>query len=140
MRMLGMAERALENTCDRVKNRKVFGKTLDKNDHVLINIAKMRIQIESTRLLLLKTAFLMDTLGIKGARNEIAMIKVAAVKTTLNVLDSTIQVFGAEGVGQDSFMAYAWASARTLRIADGPDEVHLTSIAKGELLRNPSSL
>ena len=114
-------------------SRVAFGKPLADYDSIRKDIARSRIQIEQTRLLTLKAARMMDTVGNKVARQEIAMIKAAAPSMALRVLDRAIQVHGAKGVSQDSFLAAAWAHQRTLRLADGPDEVHLDTIAKLEL-------
>lgn len=133
MRTIGVAERALKEMCERVYDREAFGRPLAKFDSIRKDIARSRIEIEQTRLLTLKAAHMMDTVGNKVARQEIAMIKVAAPEMALRVLDRAIQVHGAKGVSQDSFLAAAWAKVRTLRLADGPDEVHLDAIAKLEL-------
>lgn len=133
MRTIGVAERALEAMCKRVFEREAFGRQLAKFDSIRKDIARSRLEIEQARLLTLKAAHMMDTVGNKVARQEIAMIKVAAPEMALRVLDRAIQVHGALGVCQDSFLAASWAGVRTLRLADGPDEVHLDSIAKLEL-------
>lgn len=133
MRLIGLAERALEAMCRRVKRRVAFGKALSEQTVTLERIAEARIRIEQARLLVLKAAYLMDTVGNKVARKEIAMIKVAAPNMALQVIDWAIQAHGAAGVCDDFGLAYAYASARTLRIADGPDEVHRNQIAKLEL-------
>lgn len=133
MRTIGVAERALQAMCERVHERVAFGKPLADFDSIRKDIARSRIEIEQTRLLTLKAARMMDTVGNKVARQEIAMIKAAAPSMALRVLDRAIQVHGAKGVSQDSFLAAAWAHQRTLRLADGPDEVHLDTIAKLEL-------
>jgi alkylation response protein AidB-like acyl-CoA dehydrogenase len=133
MRTIGVAERALQAMCERVHSRVAFGKQLADFDSIRKDIARSRIEIEQTRLLTLKAARMMDTVGNKVARQEIAMIKAAAPSMALRVLDRAIQVHGAKGVSQDSFLAAAWAHQRTLRLADGPDEVHLDTIAKLEL-------
>ena len=133
MRTIGVAERALQAMCERVHERVAFGKPLADFDSIRKDIARSRIEIEQTRLVTLKAARMMDTVGNKVARQEIAMIKAAAPSMALRVLDRAIQVHGAKGVSQDSFLAAAWAHQRTLRLADGPDEVHLDTIAKLEL-------
>jgi len=133
MRQIGVAERALETMVSRVKARTAFGKTLAEQGTIRRDIAQSRIEIDQARLLTLRAAHLMDTVGNKAARAEIAMIKVVAPNVTQRVLDRAIQAHGAKGVSQDTFLAHAWANSRTLRLADGPDEVHLESIAKLEL-------
>jgi acyl-CoA dehydrogenase len=135
MRCIGVAERALETMCNRVQARVAFGKPLAEQGSIRAVIAKSRMEIEQARLLTLKAAYMMDTMGNKAARTEIAMIKVVAPNVALRVLDRAIQAHGGAGVSQDTFLAAAWASVRTLRIADGPDEVHLESIAKWELAK-----
>jgi acyl-CoA dehydrogenase len=133
MRCLGVAERALEMMCKRVQKRVAFGKTIAEQGTIRADIAESRMEIEQARLLTLKAAYMMDTVGNKAARAEIAMIKVVAPNVTLRVLDRAIQAHGAAGVSQDTFLASAWAMTRTLRLADGPDEVHVEAIAKVEL-------
>ncbi|HWH56117.1 MAG TPA: acyl-CoA dehydrogenase family protein [Terriglobales bacterium] len=133
MRCIGLAERALEIMCRRVRSRVAFGKPLAEQGTIRADIALSRIEIEQARLLTLKAAWMMDTAGNKAARAEIAMIKVVAPQMTLRVLDRAIQAHGGMGVSQDTFLASAWAGVRTLRIADGPDEVHTEAIAKYEL-------
>jgi len=133
MRCIGVAERALDMMCSRVASRVAFGKPLAEQGTIRADIAKSRMEIEQARLLTLKAAHMMDTVGNKAARSEIAMIKVVAPNMTLRVLDRAIQAFGGAGVSEDTFLAAAWANVRTLRLADGPDEVHLESIAKYEL-------
>jgi acyl-CoA dehydrogenase len=135
MRLIGVAERALETMCARVGKRVAFGKTLAEQGSIRRDIAQSRIEIDQARLLTLQAAHLMDTVGNKAARAQIAMIKVVAPNVALQVLDRAIQAHGAAGVSQDTFLAYAWAASRTLRLADGPDEVHLETIAKLELRR-----
>ena len=133
MRQIGVAERALALMKQRVSARVAFGKTLAEQGTIRRDIAQSRIEIEQARLLTLRAAHLMDTVGNKAARAEIAMIKVVAPNMTQRVLDRAIQAHGAAGVSQDTFLAHAWANSRTLRLADGPDEVHLEAIAKHEL-------
>jgi acyl-CoA dehydrogenase len=139
MRCIGVAERALEATCNRVQTRVAFGKPLAEQGSIRAVIAESRTEIEQARLLTLKAAYMMDMVGNKAARAEIAMIKVVAPHVALRVLDRAIQAHGGAGVSQDTFLAAAWASVRTLRIADGPDEVHLESIAKWELAKGKKS-
>jgi acyl-CoA dehydrogenase len=133
MRCIGAAERALETMCKRVHKRVAFGKPLAEQGTIRADIARSRMEIEQARLLTLKAAYMMDRVGNKAARAEIAMIKVVAPNVALRVLDRAIQAHGAAGVSQDTFLAAAWANVRTLRLADGPDEVHTESIAKLEL-------
>lgn len=133
MRCIGAAERALETMCQRVKARVAFGKALAEQGTIRADIAASRMEIEQARLLTLKAAYMMDTVGNKAARSEIAMIKVVAPNVALRVIDRAIQAHGGAGVSQDTFLASAWAMVRTLRLADGPDEVHVESIAKWEL-------
>src|SRR5467141_1133153 len=133
MRCIGVAERALETMCKRVQARVAFGKSLAEQGTIRADIAKSRIEIDQARLLTLAAAYKMDTAGNKAARAEIAMIKVVVPNVTLRVLDRAIQAHGGAGVSQDTFLAAAWAGVRTLRLADGPDEVHTEAIAKLEL-------
>ncbi len=133
MRTLGVAEMALEKMCTRLVSRKAFGKTIAEHSVWEERIAQARIDIEMTRLLCLKAAYMMDTVGNKVARAEIAMIKVAAPKVALKVIDDAIQAHGGGGVSQDFGLASAYAHIRTLRLADGPDEVHARTIARLEL-------
>ena len=133
MRLIGVAERALESMCRRVKSRVAFGKPIAEQGTIRAGIATSRIEIDQARLLTLKAARMMDTLGNKAARAEIAMIKIVAPNIALRVLDRAIQAHGAAGVSGDFFLASAWANARTLRLADGPDEVHQEAVAKLEL-------
>src|SRR5271167_2120799 len=136
MRCIGVAERALEIMCKRVQSRVAFGKALAEQGTIRAGIAESRMEIEQARLLTLQAAQMMDTVGNKAARAEIAMIKVVAPNVTLRVLDRAIQAHGGAGVSQDTFLASAWAMVRTLRLADGPDEVHMESIAKWELAKS----
>jgi acyl-CoA dehydrogenase len=133
MRCIGVAERALETMCKRVQSRVAFGKPLAEQGTLRADIAVSRIEIEQARLLTLKAAHMMDTVGNKAARAEIAMIKIVAPNVALKVLDRAIQAHGGAGVSDDTFLAAAWAGVRTLRLADGPDEVHAESIARLEL-------
>lgn len=133
MRQIGVAERALEAMCHRVKHRVAFGRTLAEQGTIRADIANCRLEIEQARLLTLKAAYMMDTVGNKIARAEIAMIKVVAPNMALRVIDRALQAHGGGGVSQDFRLSNAWAHARTLRFADGPDEVHRETIAKLEL-------
>jgi acyl-CoA dehydrogenase len=133
MRQIGAAERALELTCRRVTERVAWGKPLADQGVIQDWIAEARVQIEAARLLVLKTAWLMDTVGNKGAHTEIQSIKILVPRTTEWILDKAIQAHGAGGVSQDFPLAALWAHARTLRLADGPDEVHKRSLARREL-------
>ena len=135
MRTVGMAERALELMCRRAAERVAFGRPLADRANIQDWIAESRIDIEQTRLLTLKAAWMMDTVGNKAARTEIAAIKVAAPEMALRVIDRAIQVHGGAGVTDDFPLAWAWAHLRTLRLADGPDEVHKRAIAKIELAK-----
>jgi acyl-CoA dehydrogenase len=133
MRLIGVAERALDSMRARVKSRVAFGKTLAEQGTIRSDIAESRLEIDQARLLTLRAAHLMDTVGNKDARSEIAQIKVVAPRMALRVLDRAIQAHGGAGVCDDFPLSKAWAHARTLRLADGPDEVHLEAIAKIEL-------
>jgi acyl-CoA dehydrogenase len=135
MRQIGSAEVALEKMCARLSTRYAFGKFVSEQGVWHERIADARINIEMTRLLTLKAAYLMDTVGNKAARMEIAMIKVAAPNVALKIIDDAIQAHGGSGVTTDFGLARAWAHSRLLRIADGPDEVHRNQIAKLELRR-----
>ena len=133
MRTIGLAERTLETMCKRLLTRKAFGKEIARHSIWQERIADARINIEMTRLLTLKAAAMMDEVGNKVAKNEIAMIKVAAPNMALQIIDDAIQAFGGAGVTSDPKLAQAYAGMRTLRLADGPDEVHKQSIARNEL-------
>ena len=135
MRVIGVAERAMEKMCRRLLTRTAFGKKLYEHSVWEERIADARIEIECARLLTLKAAYMMDTLGNKVAAAEIAMIKVKAPTMALRVIDQAIQAHGGGGVTEDFGLAHTWASVRTLRLADGPDEVHRRTIAKLELKR-----
>ncbi len=136
MRLIGLAERALEAMCERAGSRVAFGKKLSEQGSVRASIAESRMEIEQARLLVLRAAHRMDTAGNKAARSEIAMIKVVAPNVACRVIDRAIQVYGGAGVSQDTFLAYAYAASRTLRLADGPDEVHAETVAKLELSKH----
>jgi len=133
MRTIGVAERALELMCKRVQERTAFRKKLSEMGSIRQDIAKSRIEIDQTRLLTMHAAYMMDTVGNKEARKEIAEIKVAAPSMALRVVDRAMQAHGGMGVSQDTFLAGAWANLRTLRFADGPDEVHLDQLGGMEL-------
>lgn len=133
MRLIGAAERALEELCKRIQIRSTFNKLLSQQGVIQEWVAESRIEIEQARLLTLKAAYMMDTVGNKKARKEIAMIKVIAPAMALKVIDRAIQAFGAAGVSEDTPLAALWANARTLRLADGPDEVHKAQLARLEL-------
>ncbi|HUJ22471.1 MAG TPA: acyl-CoA dehydrogenase family protein [Bryobacteraceae bacterium] len=135
MRLIGVAERALESMCRRAEARVAFGRKLSEHGSLRADIAESRLEIDQARLLTLNAAWMMDTVGSKGARAEIAMIKVVAPNMALRVLDRAIQAHGGAGVCDDFELAAAWANARTLRLADGPDEVHRETIAKLELAK-----
>lgn len=135
MRIIGIAERALEMMCKRATERETWGKALADRGVTQERIAKSRIEIEMCRLLVLKAAWMMDEVGNKAARQEIAMIKVAAPNMALEVVDRAIQAFGGAGMCQDTPLAYYWARMRALKFADGPDEVHRRQIARTELRR-----
>ncbi|PZF97339.1 acyl-CoA dehydrogenase family protein, partial [Micromonospora deserti] len=136
MRLIGMAERALELLCRRALERVAFGRPLAEQGVVREWIAESRVRVEQARLLVLKTAWLMDTVGNKGAHTEIQAIKIATPATAEWVIDKAIQAYGGAGVSQDTPLAALWAQARTLRLADGPDEVHRASLARRELRRH----
>ncbi|PKI65057.1 hypothetical protein CRG98_014526 [Punica granatum] len=133
MRLIGAAERGMQLMAQRALQRKVFGKLIAQQGSFLSDMAKCRIELERTRLLILEAADQLDRLGNKKARGTIAMAKVAAPNMALQVLDMAMQVHGAAGLSSDTVLSHLWATARTLRIADGPDEVHLGTIAKLEL-------
>ena len=136
MRCIGVAERALELMCGRAKSRVAFGTTLAEKGSLREDIAKSRMEIDQARLLTLHAAHKMDEVGNKDARNEISEIKVVAPNVTQRVLDRAIQAHGGMGVCQDTLLPHWWAANRTLRLADGPDQVHMEAIAKRELARN----
>ena len=133
MRSVGQAERALEMMCQRGMDRTAFGKRIADMGVTKHWIAESRCEIEQARLLVLHAAYMMDTVGNKVARKEIAMIKVVAANMVQRVVDRAMQVHGAQGVSQDTTLASAFANARTMRLVDGPDEVHRETIAKLEL-------
>ncbi|MEV8596661.1 acyl-CoA dehydrogenase [Streptomyces sp. NPDC052012] len=133
MRLIGMAERAIELMCRRAVSRDAFGKALAQQGVVQNWIADARVAVEQLRLLVLKTAWMMDTVGNRGAHTEIQAIKIATPRTVVEILDRAIQLYGAGGVSQDFPLAELYAGARTLMIADGPDEVHQRSLARREL-------
>ena len=135
MRLVGKAERALESMCKRTKSRVAFGKPISEQTVTLERIAEARCKIEQARLLTLKAAYMMDTVGNKAARAEIAMIKVVAPNMACQVIDWAIQAYGGAGVSQDTHLAQHYASSRTLRLADGPDEVHRNQLGKLELAK-----
>ncbi|MBO4210740.1 acyl-CoA dehydrogenase family protein, partial [Micromonospora echinofusca] len=139
MRLVGMAERALELLCRRVSDRVAFGRPLAEQGVVRDWIAEARVRIEQARLLVLKTAWLMDTVGNRGAHREIQAIKIVTPAMAEWVIDKAIQAYGGAGVSQDTPLAALWAQARTLRLADGPDEVHRASLARHELRRQAGS-
>ncbi|CAM5544282.1 Acyl-CoA dehydrogenase OS=Streptomyces alboniger OX=132473 GN=CP975_06775 PE=3 SV=1 [Streptomyces alboniger] len=133
MRLIGMAERAIRLMCERAVARTAFGKPLASQGVVQEWIADARVTVEQLRLLVLKTAWLMDTVGNRGAHTEIQSIKIATPRAVVGILDQAVQLHGAGGVSQDFPLAELWAAARTLRLADGPDEVHQRSLARREL-------
>lgn len=135
MRLIGVAERSLELMCERAKARVAFGKAIAEQGLIRRWIGESRLAIDQARLLVLKAAWMMDSVGNKEARQEIAMIKAVVPSMVLEVVDRAIQVFGGAGVAQDFPLTKFWISARSLRIADGPDEVHLEAVAKRELTR-----
>ena len=135
MRLIGLAERALEAMCVRAKARVAFVKRLSEQGSVRENIALSRVEIDQVRLLVMKAAHMIDLQGVKAARKEISMIKVAAPRMAQSVIDRAIQVHGGAGLSDDFFLGYAFTGARILRLVDGPDEVHLESVARLELGR-----
>src|SRR2546423_1944154 len=135
MRAIGLAERALDLMVERTMSRTAFGAPLSDQGVIADWIAQSRIELEQARLLVLKTGWLMDTVGNKAARTEIAAIKVVAARVATAVVDRAIQAFGAAGLSEDTPLAYWYAFSRTLRIVDGPDEVHLRTIARQEYRR-----
>ena len=138
MRLIGLAERSLELMCRRVNERTAFGKRLSEQGTIRADIAESRMDLDQARLLTMKAASMMDTVGNKAARGEIAMIKVVVPRAAQRVIDRAIQAHGAAGVSQDFPLAAAWAHARTIRLADGPDEVHREAVAKLELRKYQS--
>lgn len=136
MRLIGVAERSLEALCERVKRRVTFGKVLAEYGVIMETVATSRMEIEQARLLVLKTADMIDTVGVKQARAEIAMIKVVVPNMACTVIDRAIQAHGAAGISEDFGLAKAWAHARSLRFADGPDEVHRRTVAQLELKKS----
>jgi acyl-CoA dehydrogenase len=136
MRLIGVAERSLEAMCRRALDRVAFRRPLAEQGVVMEQIANSRIEIDQARLLTMNAARMMDTVGNKGARGEIAMIKVVAPNMAQNVIDRAIQIHGGAGVSQDFGLAYAWARTRILRLADGPDEVHRRAVARIELAKH----
>ena len=139
MRSIGVAERAVELMCDRASDRVAFGKPIAEQGVVRDWIAESRVRLEQLRLLVLKTAWLMDTVGNKGAHSEIQAIKIVTPETVQWILDKAIQVHGAAGLSQDFPLAASFAGIRTLRFADGPDEVHKNALAKSELKRRAAA-
>ena len=137
MRSLGIAERALKLMCERAVSRVAFGKPLAEQGVVQEQIAESRMEIEQARLLTLKAAWMIDNVGARGARTEIAAIKVIAPRIALRVIDRAIQVHGGGGVSDDFPLAQMYAGMRTLRLADGPDEVHVRTVARQELGKYP---
>jgi acyl-CoA dehydrogenase len=137
MRLIGVAERALERMCRRVKTRRAFGRPIAEQSVTLERIAESRIKIDQARLLVYHAAWLMDTVGNKAARGPIAMIKIAAADTACQVVDWAIQAHGAGGLSDDFHLGHAYAQARSIRIADGPDEVHRNQIGRLELEKYP---
>jgi acyl-CoA dehydrogenase len=135
MRLIGLSERVLERMCRRAEQRVAFGKSLAEQSVTLERIAQSRIMIEQARLLTLKAAYMMDTVGNKAARQEIAMIKVIAPNMAQQIVDWAIQLFGGGGTSNDHFLAAALATTRLLRLADGPDEVHRNQIGRLEIRR-----
>ena len=136
MRLIGLAERALESMIARAKSRQIFGQPMAAHGMLRETVALSRIEIDQARLLTLKAAHTMDTVGNKAARAQIAMIKVVAPRMAQAVLDRAIQVHGGGGVNGDFGLAAGWAWARSLRLADGPDEVHIDQIARIELAKD----
>jgi acyl-CoA dehydrogenase len=139
MRSIGIAERAIEMMCERAESRVAFGRPIAEQGVVRTWIAESRVKLEQLRLLVLKTAWLMDTVGNKGAHTEIQAIKIATPETVQWILDKAIQVHGAGGLSQDFPLANMYAGIRTLRFADGPDEVHKNALAKAEIARQRSA-
>jgi acyl-CoA dehydrogenase len=136
MRAIGMAERALRLMVERARSRTAFGRPLAQHGVVAAQVAEARMAIEQARLLVLRTAWLIDTRGVQAAASEVAAIKVVVPRMACRVIDDAIQVHGGAGVTDDVPLAAMYAAARTLRIADGPDEVHVRSVARAELARD----
>jgi acyl-CoA dehydrogenase len=137
MRLIGLAERALERMCRRVKSRVAFGRPIAEQSVTLERVAESRIRIDQARLLVYRAAWLMDTVGNKAARAQIAAIKIASADTACQVADWAIQAHGAAGLCEDFHLARAYAHARAIRLADGPDEVHRNQIGRLELEKYP---
>jgi acyl-CoA dehydrogenase len=136
MRSIGAAQRALDMICQRANSRVVFGRPMSKQQSVREDVARAAVEIEQCRLLTLKAADMMDKAGNKGARELIAMIKIAAPSMALKVIDRAIQIHGAAGLGQDTFLAQMFAWQRVLRLADGPDEVHMMQLGRDLMARH----
>jgi len=140
MRSIGQAELALAAMVDRVHRRKAFGRVLAEKDGVKTSIAEARIEITKCRQLCYLAAVMADEYGFKAAQTYVAMIKVAAPRAALKIIDEAIQIHGAHGVSQDSQLSGMWTNMRTLRVADGPDMVHMMTIAKNEIAKGPSAI
>ena len=133
MRMIGLAERSLSLMCQRIVTRTTFGKKLAQHGSIVQDVARSRVEIDQARLMVLQAAYSIDTQGPKVARHAITAAKIVVPSLVLGVVDRAIQAFGAAGVSQDTPLAYFWVAARTLRIADGPDEVHMASLGRDEI-------